>query len=271
MNKENILRLNTLILYLLFLMSCLLFGCSFQESYIEENCMELLFLKKEYDKSFECAEQGLKKYPNNSLLYYIRANYYYHQNKMHFAINDMEQTIKYYDLLDDNYKKYLKIEDLYNDLGKLYDSVKNYDKALECFNKALDIEPLYITAMKNIALTYIKLDNPISAINYLNKAIQIKKDDEIAYFFLGISYYKLGNLDTALIFINKSINLLPDRYYDVYNLRGEIYYKLGENAKALADFEKAMELYINSNDYDEQSELYSELKSKIELIKNNLK
>lgn len=252
--------------YLCIIIFLLLFGCSAEKN-ISDNCF-VLYTNKEYDKSLECTEEGLKKYPNNPLLHYTRAHIYFLKNKIYLAINDMEEAIKNYELLQDEYKNYLRIENLYGLLGIFYDSVKNYNKAIECYNKALDYEPFNYIALRQIGYTYSKLNDHHTAISYYKNALHIKKDDEISLALLGISYYKLDILDTALLHLNKAIELAPTSYYDIYYYRGDIHYKFGEYEKALSDFEKANEIYTM---YNNDEDFFNELKSKIDIVKNKLK
>lgn len=58
---------------------------------------------------------------------------------------------------------------------------------------------------------------------------------------LGDYWFNKGNNDKALAFYNKTIEL-EDRYFMAYNNRGLIYQKRGELDKALLDFDKAIQL-----------------------------
>ena len=67
----------------------------------------------------------------------------------------------------------------------------------------------------------------------------------MAYNNRALAYMLLGNFKQAIADATKAIQINP-KYVPAYQLRGKIYQKLGDEAKAQADFAKAKELGYKS-------------------------
>jgi len=63
---------------------------------------------------------------------------------------------------------------LWDRLGVIYTDVSNdQEKALECYDKALDIRPNFVKALHNRSRSLMKMGNKVEAIEYLEKALAI--------------------------------------------------------------------------------------------------
>jgi len=62
------------------------------------------------------------------------------------------------------------------------------------------------------------------------------------YFYRGFAYYYLNNYDQALTDFNMAI-AMEDRYPLLFANRGNVYFKLGKSQSAIADYQKAIELF----------------------------
>ena len=117
----------------------------------------------------------------------------------------------------------------------------DYEKAIEDYTRAIELQPDYFFAYYNRGLAYFKLRNNQSAIADYTKAIGIKSNNANAYFNRGLAYFKLGNNQSAIADYTKAIKL-NDKYAYAYNNRGLAYFKLGNNQSAIADYTKAIEI-----------------------------
>jgi tetratricopeptide (TPR) repeat protein len=83
--------------------------------------------------------------------------------------------------------------------------------------------------------------NNQAAIKYFQKAIVMNPERSGAYFAQGVSYGQLENYVKAIHLINKAIELEP--YNGLYHYgRGRVYLLAGKTEKAMADFQKAVQL-----------------------------
>lgn len=91
--------------------------------------------------------------------------------------------------------------------NKLYNS-KNYENALELYQKAIKEKDNEASSLYNSGVCFIKLKDYNNAIDCLKKAIHIKKESK--YFFnLGYCHAASGNFKMALICFNSSWSLNP--------------------------------------------------------------
>jgi tetratricopeptide (TPR) repeat protein len=113
-----------------------------------------------------------------------------------------------------------KLSYIYSYTGLTYDSLSQYQKAIEFQNKALKIVTLIGDkqgegkAYGNLGVAYYSLGDYQKAIEYYNKALQIalqignKKGEGNAYNNLGNAYYSLGDYLKAIEFHNKALQIL---------------------------------------------------------------
>lgn len=77
-------------------------------------------------------------------------------------------------------------------LGNAYAKSEQYNKAVESFKRALDINSAYPETWFNLGIAYNSLDQYAESIDALKKAIDIDSKDIPAWVNLGINYYQVG-------------------------------------------------------------------------------
>ena len=148
----------------------------------------------------------------------------------------------------------------YNNRGLAYNKLKEHEKAIADYNKAIALNPKYAIAYNNRGLAYDELKEHEKAFEDYNKAIALDPEYARAYNNRGIAYNKLKEHEKAIADYNKVIALDPE-YARAYNNRGTAYGKLKKHEKAFEDYNKAIAL--NPEDaiaYYNRGTAYDELK-----------
>jgi serine/threonine-protein kinase len=133
-------------------------------------------------------------------------------------------------------------------LGKVYREQGHFDRSLEQFEQAIQMNPKYCLAYLEMAFTHEDLKSLFKAEEYYKKLINIRPDYWRGYNYLAYFYYSTGRLNEAEEMYLKTHEL--NRYHiSVYNNLIGIYNKKGDNHKAWEMFEKAIEIEPNSTAY----------------------
>ncbi|HPZ08690.1 MAG TPA: protein kinase [Candidatus Eremiobacteraeota bacterium] len=114
--------------------------------------------------------------------------------------------------------------------GQTYLEQYDFENALVCFNRAMEIEPDSPEIIYCVGNTYICVDK-VKARLYLKKAIDLKKDYPEALMAMGRLYLIENNFKEAINYLEESINL-NNKLPMVHIYLGRAYYKSGNKAKA---------------------------------------
>ena len=127
-------------------------------------------------------------------------------------------------------------------LGMIYDTQKKYDKAKECYQKALKINPKFSPAANNLAYLYAeKGENIDEALNLAQSAKEQFPDDPHISDTLGWVYYRKNIFTRAITYLKEANEKIPDNSMMRYHL-GMAYYKNGDKEDAKRELRKALEL-----------------------------
>ena len=97
-----------------------------------------------------------------------------------------------------------------------------YKEAQELFSKAAEEHPDSAWPYVGRANAYIKLKDTNKAIDDYNKAIGVDKNYSTAYSGIGMVEFYRGHYDTALYYMNKAITIKPEEAPEAYAFRGMI-------------------------------------------------
>ena len=138
-----------------------------------------------------------------------------------------------------------KDADAYNNMGNAYNNKQDYDKAIEYYEKAIELNPKDADAYYNMGNAYNNKQDYDKAIEYYEKAIKLNPKDAKAYYNMGYVYDDKQNYDKAIECYKKAIELNPE-YANAYNNMGYAYYNKQDYNKALEYYDKAIELNPNN-------------------------
>ena len=149
----------------------------------------------------------------------------------------------------------------YNNRGRLYEGIKQYDKALADYNKAIELEPEISDWLFSRAYLYYSLNKFENSLNDYLRVLEItpnSKDVNNNIALIYNNYYK--NNVKVNEYLTKEIELFP-KDANAYVNRGEFYSTINDTLNALKDFNMAIELEPeNSNCYYGRAEFYKKQK-----------
>jgi serine/threonine protein kinase/Tfp pilus assembly protein PilF len=154
----------------------------------------------------------------------------------------------------------------------------NFGEAIECFNRALELDPNYGEAINQIAYSYVDLENYNKAIEYFERYAEVSPGDPNPYDSMGEVYFIMGRLDESITEYKKALEVDEDFFHashhigyilafrensaealewcnrfleqspstgtkaEAYTWRGFYHYWLGQVSQALSDLQVATEL-----------------------------
>jgi len=145
---------------------------------------------------------------------YVRAKY--------LSKSDEELTLE---------EKYLK--------GRKFDLATNRKKAREYYEKALADDAKYSPALRGSAVLDIEAGLYENAIQRLEKALERDSSDGLSWFFLGVSHLRLRDEKETLKCAYNAAGCFGTASLG-YDLAGRAYMRLGDYAKAIEVFKKAV-------------------------------
>jgi len=129
----------------------------------------------------------------------------------------------------------------YNNIGKAYFGIRDYERSIEHLEKSILLRPDYAGAYNNLAIAFMETGKYVKAIVYFKKAITLNRDYITAYCNLSQAYNRIGLRDRAVAFSMAAIERDPRAYMAYCNL-GYIFSQEGDLDKAKAFFTKARDI-----------------------------
>ncbi len=126
--------------------------------------------------------------------------------------------------------------DAYNQLGTVAYEAKNYDKAIEYYNKSIAFEDDYETYV-NMGNAFAAKKDYHSALAAFQRAINREPGYTLAYFDIGLAHSEMKNYPMAIKAFSKALELDP-AFYDAYRNLAIAYYVEGDYKNALQNFQK---------------------------------
>jgi len=129
----------------------------------------------------------------------------------------------------------------YYNLGGILQDLGKLNASIECFEKALSIKPDYADANNNIGNVFKELGQFDNAIKSFEKAIEVKPDYAEAHYSLGQIFQDLGKMEAAISSYQEVLVIKPD-FAELHNNLGVIYQEAGELDSALHHLEDAVRI-----------------------------
>ncbi len=133
----------------------------------------------------------------------------------------------------------------WNNLGLIYFAMRENDSAIAAFQKQIEVNPYDEYAYNNLGRVYANERKYDDAVKAFSKQLENNPLDRVAHFSLGQMYSEWHKYDLAAPELEKAASLVPDNAPEAGELQvslGDAYLNLGQDDKALAAFDHAVEL-----------------------------
>jgi len=160
---------------------------------------------------------------------------------VYHLIRDTDKAIQEFNKalgLDPNYGYAL------NQIGYAYLWIENYERALEYFQKYAAAYPEEANPRNSIAEIYFLMGRFDEAITKYKETIEVKRDFYQAYYNLQYVYALKEDYSTAMEWIDKIIALVPSPSFERLGhlWKGFYHYWLGNRAESLLSYQKSKEI-----------------------------
>ncbi|ORZ20242.1 hypothetical protein BCR42DRAFT_408316 [Absidia repens] len=119
--------------------------------------------------------------------------------------------------------------------------------ALECLNKAIELEPKYVQCYIKRSSIYIEQQDIASAFKEFEDAIAINPSDPDAYYHRGQIHYISNNFEAAAKDYSESIKL-DDTFLYAHVQLGVVQYKMGSVSSSMSTFKNTLKQFPESAD-----------------------
>lgn len=176
----------------------------------------------------------------------VIGDYYLRQGRIYSQIKDWETAFVGFDKAS-RFSPYNF--DIYFHLGQTCDLLKQHERAVDYYRRAIELHPYFIEARNNLGAVYIRLGSIDEAIDEFKGSIEINPYHPGLHNNLGYLYGKRNLIKQALGAYHRALELDPENPEVHKNLGLIYYYKVRDNEKAIAFWEK----YLRLNPEDPQN------------------
>ena len=142
--------------------------------------------------------------------------------------------------------------------GEAHYDEGEYNEAITEYSAAIELNPYRADYLMGRGWAYESLGEHENALKDANQAIQIDPGDPWSYNLRGWAFYGLGRYEEAIADFSKAIGLDPHKFY--YRGRGIAHYRLAQYNHALGDLGRAIQIDPNyAQAYDWRSATHEEL------------
>jgi tetratricopeptide (TPR) repeat protein len=121
---------------------------------------------------------------------------------------------------------------------------KNYDKAIEHFNRVTQLAPHDGKSLINLGAVYNQMGEYQKAVGVLRRGLQKEKKSAEGFYNLGYAHRKLEQAAMAVSAYREAVRLKPDMVEAHVNL-ANVFHDMNNNQQAIIHYKKALELNPN--------------------------
>ena len=199
------------------------------------NMVILNMMDDNYADAIKASEKALEYNPDNVDLRRYVAGCYYQMEEYDKAIASYEETLS----MVDSTELVLRAE-IITGLGDIYSQIKDTVKAIECYERALELDPLNSGALNNYAYFLAQRGEDLDRAERM-AALAVKDDPENANFIDTYAwvFFAKKDYEKALLYIKQAVELDEDNH--LLEHYGDILWFIGEKDQAIEQWNKALE------------------------------
>ncbi|RJP75628.1 MAG: tetratricopeptide repeat protein, partial [Desulfobacteraceae bacterium] len=129
----------------------------------------------------------------------------------------------------------------YNNLGLAYQRDGEIQKAIQSFQRSVQLNPMYFSAYNNLGVVEESIGNAQQAINLYKIAIRLKPEFKEPYINLAFILLHTGEIGQSIEYGEKAV-LLDPTFTPAYIILGDAYKKSGYLQKSIQMYQKALQL-----------------------------
>ena len=199
------------------------------------NMVILNMMDDNYADAVKASEKALEYNPDNVDLRRYVAGCYYQMEDYDKAIASYEETLS----MVDSTELVLRAE-IITGLGDIYSQIKDTVKAIECYERALELDPLNSGALNNYAYFLAQRGEDLDRAERM-AALAVKDNPENANFIDTYAwvFFAKKDYEKALLYIKQAVELDEDNH--LLEHYGDILWFIGEKDQAIEQWNKALE------------------------------
>ena len=176
---------------------------------------------------------------------YGNTKYALHQSILVYNTGQVYEIIGDFEKAVETYKRAIELNpyygEYYNDLANSLQKYRHYEEALHYYQRAIDLCPPYYEAHLNRANLYREIEEFEKAeVDYL-RVLELKPDESRAYLGLGCIFLSQDEYDRALSMLDMAMYHNP-REAQAYNNRALVYMEYDRVVDAQEDLDTAIRL-----------------------------
>lgn len=224
--------------------------------YFEESRLHAAFLAKlmgQTEEAIVVLKESIDKKVENPQSYFLMSQLFEEQKNYKQALEALKQAEV----------KFPTNSKVYYYQGALLDKMKLKEEMIVNMKKVIELEPDHSQALNYLAYTWAEMGNELElAETYARKAVEKEKEDAFILDTLGWVLFKKGKFKEAAAILDKAHEMQPKASIILEHL-GDVYAKLNRN-------DKARNLFIQAEEFEEDSTRKKEIKLKLSLLEGEL-
>lgn len=148
-----------------------------------------------------------------------------------------------------------------NEMGVQYLRLNELEKADEALTAALKIDPAAFEPLVNRGIAVFRLKRYADAAPVLRRAVEKRSDSPVAHYYLGRTLTNLEQFEEAERELNSAITFGGSEMKEAHRMLATMFIAKGDNKKAVASLEMYLTLVPTAPDAAHLREVISQLKS----------